>query len=57
MPPQALQIKNWFENQKSIIEREYQKELDKLAEEDEEKLEQIAAVFDPDDYRDNEENR
>ena len=50
-------LKNWFENQKLMLEQQYQRELDKLAGEDEEKIEQIACAFDPDDYRDNEENR
>jgi hypothetical protein len=41
-------LKNWFEQHKSIIEAQYQAELDKLAGEDEEKLESIACAFDPD---------
>jgi len=44
----TYQLKNWFENHKSIIEAQYQRELDRLAGEDEEKIERIAAAFDPD---------
>lgn len=53
----TYQLKNWFEQHKTIIEREYQKELDCIANQDEEKLERIAAAFDPDDYQDNLEER
>ena len=44
----TLQLQQWFRNHKSMLEAQYQKELDKLAGEDEEKLEKIACAFDPD---------
>ena len=53
----AYQLQQYFNACKDSIEREYQKELDKLAGEDEEKLESIACAFDPDDYKDNLEDR
>jgi hypothetical protein len=53
----TLQLQQWFENHKSIIEQQYQKELDRLAGEDEEKIERIACAFDPNDYQNNQEDR
>jgi len=52
----AYQLQQYFNACKESIEKQYQAELDKLAGENEPQ-EILSAYDDPDDYRDNEEDR